>query len=324
MKSSYRTLSKLVLPAILLTIAGLAAPAIADSGNGHKNGVIYSSTVTPLPGNLPSVGGEAYAFNEFGNSVTFSPGSNRNLSKVVVTMSSWGCASGSWFAHNCQTPEDASFSLPITLNIYNPSSDGVHPGSRIATVTETFEIPYRPSASTQCTGGRWYQESSKRCYNGLATNITFKLDHVTVPDSAIFGITYNTSHYGYAPIGQSAACYSTTAGCGYDSLNIALSEDPTNVTIGTNTNPGKVWQNSPFGSQYCDNGAAGVGSFRLDSPGTPSCWGTGDATAAPYYVPAIRVYAGNGEGDSESQAGNSDGQGNGGNKSEGDHKVSKS
>ncbi len=302
MKSSNRVLSKLMLPAVLLTITGLATPAIADSGNdnGHKNGVIYSSTVTPLPGNLPSVGGEAYAFNEFGNAVTFSPDSNRSLSKVVVTMSSWGCATGSWFAHNCLTPEDASFSLPITLNVYNPSTDGVHPGTRITTVTKTFEIPYRPSASAQCTGGRWYQESSKRCYNGLATNITFKLDHVKVPDSVIFGISYNTSHYGYAPIGQSTACYSTSAGCGYDSLNIALSEDPTNVTIGTNTNPGKVWQNSPLGLEYCDNGAAGIGLFRLDSPGSASCWGTGVATAAPYYVPAIRVFAGSGEGNNES------------------------
>ena len=263
--------------------------------------------MTPLPGNLDSVGYESSAFNEFGNAVNFSSGASRELSKVIVTMSSWGCASGSWYAKTCSTPEDATFSEPITLNIYNPSTDGVNPGAKITSVTKTFEIAYRPSASSECTGtnaGKWYDDSSKKCFNGLAQNITFKLDKVKVSGSAIFGITYNTTHYGYSPIGQSAPCFSTPQGCGYDSLNVALTADPTNVTVGTSVVPGKLWLNSPYGSQYADNGAAGVGTFRIDSPNVPAWWGTTDPwTSAPWYVPAIQVYSSNG-GEDQHQNGN--------------------
>ena len=324
-----------LLPIAALVLAGLVAPATADSGDGNSNqkNVVYSSLVAPLPGNLPSLGAEAYAFNELGNAVTFSPGSSRNLTKVVVTMSSWGCAAGSWNLHTCSTPEDSTFSQPITLNIYNPSIDGTNRGAKIVTVTKTFSIKYRPSASALCTGanlGKWYQNSSKTCYNGLAQNITFNMQNVTVPNSAIFGITYNTSHYGYAPIGQTASCYTSSGGCGYDSLNIALSEDPTNVTVGSNTYSGKLWQNSPLGGQYCDGGAAGTGFFRLDSPNTVPCWGAGaSASSAPFSTPAIQIYASHGNNDGkEADSGHSDGADNSavqsGSHSETDHGVKQS
>jgi len=35
--------------------------------------VIYNSTLSPLPGNIPSYGGEAYSFNEIGNEVNLAP-----------------------------------------------------------------------------------------------------------------------------------------------------------------------------------------------------------------------------------------------------------
>jgi hypothetical protein len=38
----------------------------------------------------------------------------------------------------------------------------------------------------------------------------------------VFRIAYNTTHFGYAPIGESASCYGTSGGCGFDSLNVAL------------------------------------------------------------------------------------------------------
>ncbi len=78
-------------------------------------------------------------------------------------------------------------------------------------------------------------------------DITFQLSGVTVPDEAVYGISYNTSHNGYQPFGQSTACYASSGGCGYDSLNIALSQDPTNVTVGSDPNPGTVWQYSDKG-----------------------------------------------------------------------------
>jgi hypothetical protein len=101
---------------------------------------------------------------------------------------------------------------------------------------------------------------------------------VTLPDSVVYGIVYNTSHFGPVPKGEATACYATSAGCPYDSLNIALSAD-SDVSAGSSTS-GTVWQNSPYGSQYCDGGLAGTGTFRADSP----CW-------TPY-VPAVQFKAG--------------------------------
>ena len=85
-----------------LSLAATMSPALADSSDGQKNGIVYSSVINPLPGNLPSVGFESTAFNEFGNAVNFSSGSSHDLTKVV------------------------------TLNIYSPSTDGVNPGAKIA------------------------------------------------------------------------------------------------------------------------------------------------------------------------------------------------
>ena len=252
---------------------------------GPGASVIYSSLVaSPLPGNLPSFGAEAYAFNEFGNEVTFA-GTNRRLTNVVVTLSSWGCVTGHWYSSDCSTPAGATFSEPITLTIYNPPAANEVPGV-IATVTQTFAVPYRPSASPRCTGvnaGKWWDSSLKTCFNGAAVNVTFNLANVTAPNTVVYGIAYNTSHFGFAPITDSSSC--PAGGCGYDSLNIAVSNEPTNVSAGSDTVPGTLWQNSPDASRYCDKGVAGVGIFRLDSPGD-DCW-------TPY-IPAVQFKAGGG------------------------------
>jgi hypothetical protein len=205
-----------------------------------KTSVIYNSLadLTPgnSPGNSPSVAFEANQVNEYGNAVTFG-GTKRNLSSVVVTMSSWGCTSGHWNSGDCVTTAGASFTEPITLNIYN--GDPNVAANLLTSVTQTFTIPYRPSASAKCTGanaGKWYGGSTKTCYNGLATNITFSFSGVTLPDSVIFGIAYNTTDYGYVPIGSSTTC--PAGGCGYDSLNVALS---TSASVGTTE---ATWLNS--------------------------------------------------------------------------------
>jgi hypothetical protein len=276
--------------AIGLGLTGAASANTNTTAAAPKPAIIYNSVVTGV-GNLPSVGAEAYSFSEFGNSVTFG-GKTRRLTKAVVSMSSWGCGSGDWHDNNCVTKQGAGFSEPITLNIYGPSTDGLHPGALITSVTRTFFIPYRPSASPQCgTTGEWYDSVHKKCNNGKLVNLTFNLGG-KVPNNVVYGIAYNTTHHGYNPIGESAPCFTSSGGCGYDSLNIALSQDPINVHIGYDTNPGKVWQNSSQASEYCDNGAAGTDVFRLDSP-TSTCWGVDNNAPynAPYYVPAVQFTA---------------------------------
>ncbi|MDT4895870.1 MAG: hypothetical protein QOH25_947 [Acidobacteriota bacterium] len=244
----------------LLLFVLSAAPALSQ--------VIYDSTVNPQPGNLPSVGAEAYAFKELGDAITFA-GTARIAKNVTVTMSSWGCQAGAWFSANCVTAPGATFSIPITLNIYNAGSPT--PGSLIATVTQTFAIPYRPSSdNNNCTGGKWFQSSTATCFNGLANNITFDLTslNILLPNSVVYGITYNTTSYGPNPIGTSAACFSTAAGCPYDSLNIALAPI---VTAGSKPYLDTLYWNNVFASNYCDSGLAGTNTFRLDSP-TSACW----------------------------------------------------
>ena len=265
------------LVAIAMVVILVAVPT---SGLAASGTVIYDSTVSPLPGNLPSVGAEAYAFSEFGDEVSFATDS-RTLKQVTVTLSSWGCEAGHWFSADCETSPGATFSIPITFNIYQVGPNDTV-GAPIATQTQTFEVPYRPSTdSINCTGGKWYDNASGQCYNGLATNISFDFSSLDVqlPDTVIYGISYNTSHYGPAPIGEATSCYSSSAGCPYDSLNVALSPQ---VVVGSKPHPDTLFQNSSYGSEYCDGGTAGTGAFRLDSP-TSACW-TG-------YVPAVQFVA---------------------------------
>lgn len=221
---------------------------------------IYNSIPSPLPGNLVSLGYEATSTAEFGDRIQFG-GTWRKGYQVTQTMSSWGCETGNWQS-GCITTPGATFSHPITLNIYNVGP-GNSVGSLIASVTKTFAIPYRPSASPAC-GTRW-QDSSGNCWNGLATNITFDLSGVSLPNQVIYSIAYNTTHYGASPIGQSAACFSTFAGCGYDSLNVALEGNP---TVGSAPAPLDAYWNTLVAGWYCDGGAGGSGTFRLDA----GCW----------------------------------------------------
>ena len=277
-----------MLAALVGGVMLLAASAAfaGSSSSGSKTSVIYNTVPgNAPPNNIPSMGPEAYAFNEFGNEVTFA-GTNRKLSNVVVTMSSWGCVSGTWFNDDCSTPAGATFSVPITLTVYNVVGSGTSStlGTALASTTQTFSIPYRPSASATCAAqghsGEWYQSSGRKCFNGYATNVTFNFGQsVTLPSTAVIGISYNTSHFGPNPIGTSTACYTSSGGCPYDSLNIGLTTST--PTVGSDPVPTTFWQDSTYAGAYCDGGAAGLGTFRLDSP-----------TCSEGYVPAIQVKAG--------------------------------
>src|ERR1700694_5907983 len=122
----------LVLCACAVFALGLwASQALGDEGGG---GVIYDSTVSPLPGNLPSEGPEAYAFTQFGDEGTFA-GNARMLQRVTLTLSSWGCEGGHWYSGDCVTSPGARFAIPIAFNIYNPPASGYGTGTLIATRT---------------------------------------------------------------------------------------------------------------------------------------------------------------------------------------------
>jgi hypothetical protein len=259
----------------LVLVVGAASHAFGQT--------IYNNIPTPLPGNNPSVAFEATQADQFGDQLQFAAGP-RTLTTVVQGMSSWGCQSGHWYDGTCSTTPGATFSHPITLNIYNVGPlNSV--GSLIASVTQTFAIPYRPSAdNVNCTGanaGKWYHAPSATCFNGLATTITFNLVGmgIVVPNKVVYGIAYNTTHYGNPPVGESAACYTSSAGCGYDSLNVLTTSAP--PSVGINPFPSDAYYSSETASNYCDGGAGGVDIFRLDA----GCW-TG-------FKPTVRFNAAN-------------------------------
>jgi hypothetical protein len=272
--------------ALLLVPIAVAALTLAIGPAAYAAGgnVIYDSTVTPLPGNVPSVGAEAYSFTELGDEVTFAD-NTRTLRQVTVTLSSWGCQAGHWFTADCSTTPGATFSLPITFNVYAPGANNTA-GALIASTTQSFDVPYRPSTDAQCTSGRWL-DGAQGCFNGLAVNVTFDFSsqRVRLPDTVVYGIAYDTSHYGPQPIGNGAACYTSSGGCPYDSLNIGLAPA---VVVGSKPFAHTLYQNAVFASDYCDNGAAGVGTMRLDSPSS-ACW----FDASQSFIPAVRFTASN-------------------------------
>lgn len=241
---------------------------------------IYNNIPNPLPGNIGSYGYEASGTSEWGDRIMFAPATGRSLTTVTLTMSSFGCQTGHWYSGDCVSATGATFSHPIKLNIYNVVA-GNQVGTLIGSVQQTFAIPYRPSADNiNCTGtntGKWFDASSSTCFNGKATNITFNMSGLTVPNQVIFGVAYNTSHYGYSPIGQGAPCYTSPGGCGYDSLNVGGTDPAVDNTVGSNPAPDDAYQYTIYSS--CVNGP--IIPFGLDA----GCW-TG-------FKPSIKFNASN-------------------------------
>lgn len=256
-----RTLSTLSIGVASLGLILAMAPGLVNASST----VVYNNIPSPQPPNVPSVGFEATSTSEFGGQVGLA-GSERTDPTVTVLMSSWACETGGWTS-GCATTPGATFAHPITLNVYNVGA-GNSVGSLITSKTTTFTMPYRPS-SDGCGGDStaWTAPNGS-CNHGIAFPISFNLTGTTLPDNVIVGVAYNTSHYGANPIGTTGP---------YDSLNVGTSPSPTVGTALPTAND--AYQNSSWAGAYCDNGAGGTGTFRLDA----GCW-TG-------FLPAIKIAA---------------------------------
>jgi hypothetical protein len=262
-----------------LAAAFLATGAVVAAGAaGASAEVVYNNFPKPLPGNIQSLGFQATSAAEFGGQVGFAASATNPT--VSVGMSSWACQSGSATDGSCVTSPGSTFNVPITLNIYEVGP-GNSVGAKIVTVTQTFAVPYRPSADkTNCAGnGGWFKKGkSGGCFHGQLFKLTFaklgnKKAPVTLPAKAIIGVAFNTFTHGYAPTGVEGP---------YDSLNVALTEgkaegEEVPPSVGTNPVPADAYYNTTYGPFYCDGGTGGTGTFRLDS----GCW-TG-------YQPLIQV-----------------------------------
>jgi hypothetical protein len=241
-------------------LAGFAiAPAALAAGP-----VMYSSVPADPPGNVTSQAFEATGAVEAGDRITFVAGTGGMVRSVTVVLSSWACEEGE--DATCKSKKGKTFNHPITLNLYADNGGGT-PGALIASMTKTFKIPYRPSASTNCPDGRWFDSADIACYSGIATDITFDFPSpgLNVPDTLIWTIAFNTTHYGSPPLGESAPCYTQSGGCPYDALNLGAQ---TLALVGTDVDPNGAFLNTSVAVEYCDGGAGGTGTLRLDD----GCW----------------------------------------------------
>jgi hypothetical protein len=269
----------------MTALAAGIMPAHASTGSVVS---VYDALPAAGTPNIASTAFESEWVSEFGDAITFD-GTARTLNSVTVTMSSWACQTGAAATNDCGTTVGAHFTHPITLSIYDSPVTGgdgtVVPGQLIARVTKTFSLPYRPSVNyAHCNAGngslgKWYSRAKDHCYNGKAANISWNFTTLALhlPDTAVIGVAYNTTDFGYNPIG-SAPCVGTSQGCPYDALNVGTNDT---VSIGSKPYPDATFQNTSLSSELCDSSPA-LGEFNLDSP-TNSCWAGLD--------PAIKVTA---------------------------------
>ncbi|HME02371.1 MAG TPA: hypothetical protein VKG38_05000, partial [Solirubrobacteraceae bacterium] len=277
---------------VAVVLSTAAATAIT-AGAASASEVIYSNLPSTNPGNVVSEAFEATQTSQFGGLVEFPAGTGRSGGAVTVGMSSWACQQGAWKGTpECVTAAGAKYEYPITLNVYE-AGPANEVGALIRTVTKTFDMPYRPSQNnTKCKNekgepdGAWYDGHLKQCFHGKFFKITFPVGHMTWPTKAIVSVSYNTSDYGTEPQ-RPKPCDSESGGCFYDSLNVGLTEPPNEASptpvppsVGADPLAESVYQNTKYAPYWCDGGAGGTGTFRLDS----GCW-TG-------YQPLIRVKAG--------------------------------
>jgi hypothetical protein len=249
-----------------------ALSLVLSSGTSFAAGqtAVYNNIPDPTPANVPSVGFEATSTSEFGGQLGFASNERTNPN-VTVLMSSWACQTGGWSTRDCVTTPGATFTHPVTLNVYAVGADN-EPGALLATQTQTFTMPYRPSTDPTCADGTGWRAVDGTCYNGKAFPITFSLTGTTLPDKAIVSVAYDTAHYGAHPLNVTGP---------YDSLNVGTNPAP---SVGTALpTVADAYLNSSAATSYCptsDVGPVQTGTFRLDS----GCWAG--------YLPAFKVTAG--------------------------------
>ena len=259
-------------------------PGLTPCGAGDTT-VAYNSVpfdVSACPP-LADIGFEATSSSEFGDKVGLT--GSGDLKSITVTFRSWGCGdSGHWFSFDCATTPGETFpadsALNLTAHVYDVAT-GDAVGSEITSATYAGTIPFRPSANpVKCTNpgtdanggddrGKWYDAAANLCLNALPVQITFTFPpgH-PAPGQVIWTVSFNTTHYGNPPIGESASCFTSPPGCGYDSLNVGSWTYANAPYSGTDVDPSQAYLSSTFDGSYCDGGTGGTGVLRSDSP----CW----------------------------------------------------
>jgi hypothetical protein len=226
----------------MLLALTLGACDTAQIGTSTQPAVVYDAIPAPIPPSVVSESLQANRIDEFGEHLTLA-GTARRAAEATIVMVTYG-----------ETP---AYSWPITLNLYSTSAGVLTP---LGSVTQTFDIPARPPADPRCGAGstKW-MDSAGVCHNGYAFPVTFELGltGITLPDSFVYGITYDTQSCGQHPTGVEG---------NYNNLNAGLIDSPLSAPVNPRvgaTEPGTVYLNAQ--NTYPILGTGVTGTFGPDT-----------------------------------------------------------
>jgi hypothetical protein len=198
---------------------------------------------------------------------------------ITTVLANYACQNGgTGGSSTCTTANPGSdYSTPLTVNVYSVGANN-SVGALLATDTQSFEIPYRPSGSSSCSGDR-YATSDGVCHTNNAVPVTFDLGsyHVKLPSEVIVSFALNTSDYGGDPTGAPETR-------GDNALNLGLLD---NVTPSVGTDPAVNTYYENTATQANTNGEVNVFAPDVATSPTDSA-GFGDGGTG-YYQPAISV-----------------------------------
>ena len=240
----------------------LASTAIGSDDDLPLGEAQFDSTPSPLPPNVASLSYAATGTSEFGDLVRLS-GIVHYVDNVIVTMSSWAIRS------DYPGSSPLGFTHPVTLKLYSVDRTAVwpQPSVLLASVTQPFLIPWRPEPDPTSTSPlRPWRASDGTFYTGLAFNLTFDLGSLglALPDEVIASVSFNTEHFGSAPLRVPGP---------YNALHVGVGDRTPEP--GLDVEPDAAFWRTARASNYADGGIGGVDLFRHDTGWSP-------------YKPAVR------------------------------------
>jgi hypothetical protein len=186
-----------LVAAIVVAIGALASGAATASAAAPK--VVYNNlnTVPTTVNMFPNEDtySESPFYFPFGGLVEFShrPGTIKSMTAQV---DSFTCEHGLYNYENCYTGNPSKkFSYELTASIYEVGA-GDEPGTLVASSTETFKIPFRPSTNISCPPTGEGKGFGPNCdVGGYLVTIKFKkfTPKAVLPEQAIILFTTTPS-----------------------------------------------------------------------------------------------------------------------------------
>jgi len=245
------------------TTLGKPAPAPKPDGT-----IVYNSIPNPLISSAAQ-GFACCGVSEFGDGVNLAKLKETSvLDTVTVAMGSYGCETGS--GTSCSTTPGATFNVPITLNVYAIGSSPYYVGALLATRTQTFAIPYRPSADpTHCPDfpDHFYRAVDQTFYSGPPFSISGPeagCDN-EFPSLIVFDNIVPQPHAPASLPSQVIVTVAFTPAGPSLSLNVSadsIAGGP--VSVGSYFNLNGVFGNYALSSEYCTAGHT-AGFLQLDA-----------------------------------------------------------